>query len=97
MAIAIIHHIDPIHLLCSGASKASMKDENAHMAVNSSMMPPLPTVCIAYSKGLAPYGLAPSPTTPAGLFPAGNNISVPVAAPSSMSPFQTMKLQRHHH
>jgi len=81
----------------SSASKAKMKDENVHTAAISSMMPPLPAVCIASSKGLAPNGLAPSPTAPAGSFPAGNNNSLPVAAPSPVSPFQTMKLQQHHH
>eukprot|EP00957_Ditylum_brightwellii_P145941 11113707-Ditylum_brightwellii.AAC.1 len=39
-----------------------MEDENVHMAAISSMMPPLPAVCIASSKSLAPNGLAPSPT-----------------------------------
>eukprot|EP00957_Ditylum_brightwellii_P047293 3593018-Ditylum_brightwellii.AAC.1 len=70
MAIAIIHHLDPIHHLCDRASKVKMKDENVHTATSSSMMPPPSGVYIASSNGLAPYGLAPSPTVPAGAFPA---------------------------
>eukprot|EP00957_Ditylum_brightwellii_P110105 8397238-Ditylum_brightwellii.AAC.1 len=53
-AIAIIHHLDTIHHLCRGVSKAKMKDENVHTATSSSMIPPLPAIYIASSKGLAP-------------------------------------------
>eukprot|EP00957_Ditylum_brightwellii_P077268 5872060-Ditylum_brightwellii.AAC.1 len=48
-----------------------MKDENVHTVASSSMMPPLPAVCIASSKILAPNGPAPLPTLPASDFPAG--------------------------
>eukprot|EP00957_Ditylum_brightwellii_P147528 11235089-Ditylum_brightwellii.AAC.1 len=39
-----------------------MENENVHTSASSSMMPPLPEVCIASFKGLAPNNLAPSPT-----------------------------------
>eukprot|EP00957_Ditylum_brightwellii_P121087 9235996-Ditylum_brightwellii.AAC.1 len=90
MAIAIIHHLDPVHHLCGKASKAKIEDENVHTAASSSMMPPLPAICIASSKDLAPNGLAPSPTVPASAFPASNNSSIPVVAPSPTSPFLVM-------
>eukprot|EP00957_Ditylum_brightwellii_P043259 3278362-Ditylum_brightwellii.AAC.1 len=90
MEIAIIHHLDPIHHLCSRASKVKMEDESVHTAASSSIMLPLPAICIASSKGLSTNGLAQSPTAPANAFQADNNSSIPVAAPSPVFLFPVM-------